>query len=69
MKSLSSTCIHKANLLKKLILKLIRFQGYAQTFLGSLAVYLTFIRINLSTIRREETIKPELKIDLMFNVN
>jgi hypothetical protein len=46
---------HKANLLEKLILKLIRFQGYSQTsFLVSLAVYLTFIRINLSTIARED---------------
>ncbi len=48
------TCIHKANFLRKLFLKMIRFQGYSQTsFLVSLAVYLAFIRIDLSTITRE----------------
>jgi hypothetical protein len=42
---------------KKLILKLIRFQGYSQTsFLVSSAVYLTFLRIDLSTITREDTL-------------
>jgi len=40
---------------KKLIFKLISFQGYSQTsFLVSLVVYLTFIRIDLSTITQEE---------------
>ncbi len=41
---------------KKLILKLIRFQGYTQTsFLVSSAVYLTFLRIDFSTITQVDT--------------
>jgi hypothetical protein len=37
--------------------KLIRFQGYSQTlFLVSSAVYLAFIRIDLSTITREDNL-------------
>jgi hypothetical protein len=53
------TSIHKANLRKKiekLILKLIRFQGFSQTsFLVSSAVYPTFIGIDLFTIAQEDT--------------
>jgi hypothetical protein len=48
----------KANLLKEPDFKLIGFQGLSQTFfLESSVIHLTFIRIKLSTITREDILE------------
>ncbi len=71
------TCIHKDDLLKKKKLKLIRSQ---MSFLVFFVVYLTFIRIDLSTITREhilenyffgnvENVNYETRIEHCFHVN